>query len=276
MSGELTKTITNGVAEQGQQQKTIPLAKVVKDLKENGALFFVNAKHEPVIYLPRTPFQRYWPAGHDRVVSHVSSVYHDLSNGGYIKPTELAALLALLKEECYTGGRCLTELESPEVERDPIVQAVICFMSTTEVFDDMTATLLEKLRKTEIFRNVRGIEDFPILTNIFSRRLNRLTPALRGLGIEVCVQHKEDGSYCKMTRLKGFMKEVDALTRHASANPSVASPKQGIDFKPTDGSDGNERFDDAPQKQVPAEPKTQNAPTHEVPDNQVAAKGGAV
>ncbi len=276
MSGELN---LNGSADQGTGKKTVSLKKVVSDLKDDGAEFFVNAKHEPVVRLPKTPFQQYWPADHDRIVAHVSSVYHDLSEGGYIKSAELSSLLALLKEECYTGGRCLTELESPEVERDPIVQAVLCYMNTTGEFDGMTATLLEKLREKDIFCNVRGIEDFPVLTNIFSRRLNRLMPALRGLGIEVRVEHKEDGSHCKMTRLKTFTKEADALTRQSSANPSVANPKKGKDFKPTDGSDGTERFDEGPAKDRTTaagaeadQPKTAESPT---PDTKVADEGGA-
>lgn len=278
MNGQEQLTIVNGdgPGKQKPQPKTVPLQDVIAEVVRVGVQFFVNTKNEPVVFLPDNPFQQYWQAGHDRVESYLAAVYHDLSNGGYLKPAEQAAVICLLKDACYKGGRRFTELESPEAEKEPIIQALLYFINGVESFDGMTATLLSKLNEREIMRNVRGIEDFPILTNIFSRRLNRLTPVLRGLGIEVSIWHEEDGSHCKLKRLPNFAKEADALTRHASANPSVASPKEGKDFKPTDGSDGNERFDDAPQKQVPTEPKTQNAPTHEVPDNQIAAKGGAV
>jgi hypothetical protein len=141
----------------------------------------------------------------------------------------------------------------------------------------MTATLLTKLNEPNVIRHVKGVEELPALVNIFSRRLNRLTPALRGLGIEVSIWHKEDGSYCSLKRLGHFVKEADALTRQASGDPSVTTTKKGKDFKPADGSDGSERFDDAPIKELPPKPEAHvQAPAQEdVADNQVAVKGGA-
>ena len=96
--------------------KPITPRDVIKEVKDAGAEFLVNTKTEPVIFLPHTPFQQYWPAGHDRVQSYLAAVYHDLSKGGY-KPQDQAAIIALLKEECYTGSCQLTELESPKLRR---------------------------------------------------------------------------------------------------------------------------------------------------------------
>ncbi len=276
---QLTIVNGDGSGKQKPQPKSVPLQEVIAEVVRVGVQFLVNTKNEPVVFLPDTPFQQYWPAGHDRVESYLAAVYHDLSNGGYLKPAEQAAVISLLKDACYKGGRRFTELESPEAEKEPIIQALLYFINGVESFDGMTATLLSKLNEREIMRNVRGIEDFPILTNIFSRRLNRLTPVLRGLGIEVSIWHEEDGSHCKLKRLPNFRKEADALTRQSSADPSVANPKKGKDFKPTDGSDGTERFDEGPAKASIAAPvaeadqhKTEESPTQ---DNQVATEGGA-
>ncbi|MFN4259534.1 MAG: hypothetical protein ACK4RK_09560 [Gemmataceae bacterium] len=274
-------TLVNGEAsgKQKPQPKTVPLQEVIAEVVRVGVHFLVNTKNEPVVFLPDTPFQQYWPAGHDRVESYLAAIYHDLSHGGYLKSAEQAAVVALLKDACYKGGRRFTELESPEAEKEPIIQALLYFVNNVESFDGMTATLLSKLNEPDIMRKVRGIEDFPILTNIFSRRLNRLTPVLRGLGIEVSIWHEEDGSHCTLKRLPNFVKETDALTRQSSANPSVANPKKGNDFKPADGTDGTERFDVAPAKTQAADPvadteqsKTEVSPTL---DNQVAVEGGA-
>lgn len=276
---QLTLVNGEGTGKQKPQPKTVPLQEVIAEVVRVGVQFFVNTKNEPVVFLPDTPFQQYWPAGHDRVESYLAAVYHDLSNGGYLKSAEQAAVVALLKDACYKGGRRFTELESPEAEKEPIIQALLHFLNNVESFDGMTATLLSKLNEPDIMRKVRGIEDFPILTNIFSRRLNRLTPVLRGLGIEVSIWHEEDGSHCKLKRLPNFAKEADALTRQSSANASVANTKKGKDFKPTDGSDGTERFDEGPAKDrltaagaEADQPATSGSPT---PDNQVADVGGA-
>jgi len=275
--GDVVKVEGSGTKE--PRRKTVPLQDVIAEVVRVGVQFFVNTKNEPVVFLPDTPFQQYWPGDHDRVESYLAAVYYDLSGGGYIKPAELVAVIALLKDACYKGGRRLTELESPEVEREPIIQALLCFMNGVESFDGMTATLLGKLNEPDVRRKIRGIEDFPILTNIFSRRLNRLTPAIRGFGIEVSIWHEEDGSHCKLKRLPNFVKEADALTRQASGSPSGATRKQGRDFTTADDADGTERFDDASGTAQVSNPVAGNdhVPAEEPPAqvNHVVVGGGA-
>lgn len=215
--------------------KRLNLRRVIEDLKNSGVQFFVNTLTEPVVFLPDSPFQQYWKADDDRVRSHLSAAYHDLSKGDYLKHGERDMVLDLLKAECYKGGRRLTEIEGPQTENDPIVQALIVFASETESFDGMTSLLLDKLREHSVQNRIQSDQDFPILTNIFSRRLNRLVPALRGLGIEVTIWHEEDGSHTKLQRLPNFRREPDASTRQSSVEPSVAkvAGKKSLD-KPDD------------------------------------------
>ncbi|MEZ6142073.1 MAG: hypothetical protein R3B84_16025 [Zavarzinella sp.] len=227
-----------------KEKKAVSLTNLIANLKELKLEFYVNTKNEPVVFLPDSPFEKYWPAVHDRVASYICTVYYDLSEGGHIKPSDFTALLYLLKEECYKGGRRLTEIESPEAEKEPIIQALLCYLNRYDSFEGMTATLLNKLSEQEIARKITGFENFPVLTNIFSRRLNRLKPVLRGLGIEADIWHEEDGSHCKVKRMSDFRVESDAFTRQSSGIASVAIPIKGKDFHPTDGSDEKARFDD--------------------------------
>lgn len=270
-------TVSGNEPGKPEPRKTVPLKKVIADAIEVGVQFLVNTKNEPVVFLPDTPFQQYWPAGHDRVESYLAVSYHDLSGGGYLKAGELAAIVALLKDECYKGGRRMTDIESPETEKDPIVQAVLYFMNGVELFDGMTATLLSKLNEPDIMRKVRGAEDFPILTNIFSRRLNRLTPILRGLGMELKLWHEEDGSHCRLKRLPNFVIEADALIRQSSVEPSVAGSLTGKDFRPADGTDGTERFDEIPEIAKVLDAKNDQEMAELTANNEIqnAVEGGA-
>jgi hypothetical protein len=222
-------------------KKAVPLSKVIKQLIDDGKQFFVNSLLKPVVHIPDDPYQQYWEVTHERFLAHVSAVYHALTNE-YLKTADRDMLIELLKEECYKGGRRLTEVEAALVEKDSIVQAVLLFLrNRKDDFDGLTRNLLAELRKDFIQdRIVPPDPDFPILTNIFSRRLNQLVPALRDLGVSCQINHEEDGSHAKVQKLAHFKPVADALEKKASGQPSAASadPPKGI--AAPDGSDGTD------------------------------------
>jgi hypothetical protein len=93
-------------------------------------------------------------------------------------------------------------------------------------------------------------DDIPVFTNIFSRRLRRLIPALKGYGVSVSIEHKEDGSHCTLDCLETFQSEptiavtqADASSVESSASSSDVTVRKGKDLPPTDDSDGENRVD---------------------------------
>jgi hypothetical protein len=234
---------TEGRGNVGNTEKSA-LNFVLQRLKDDGIGFFVNTKLEPVLFIPDAAFEQYWLVDHDRVSAYIATTYLDGAES-FIRPAFLSALLMLIKEECYNGGRLFTEVEQVEAEREPIIQSLICCMNRIDSFEGMTAALLSKLNESDIRKSVSAVEQLPLLTNIFSRRLKRLTPKLRGLGIEVIIEHKEDGSHCRVSRLPHFEKEPDDLRRQPSVESSAVSIVGGRDYVPTDGVDGNERVEES-------------------------------
>jgi hypothetical protein len=230
-------------------KKAAPLSKVIKQLIDDGKQFFVNSLLRPVVLIPDDPYQQYWEVTHERFLAHVSAVYHALTNE-YLKTADRDMLIELLKEECYKGGRRLTEVEAALVEKDSIVQAVLLFLSNRkDDFDGLTRDLLAELRKDFIQdRIVPPDADFPVLTNIFSRRFNQLVPALRDLGISGEITHADDGSHCKLRKLAHFQPVADALERKASGQPSAATADPPKGTAAPDGSDGT---DGSPGKEHP-------------------------
>jgi hypothetical protein len=134
-------------------------------------------------------------------------MYIEITNGGILKSIERDFLLAQIREECRRGGRRLTEVESKETDDDVIVQGIMALMNEQAKFSGRTVSLLKQLRAIQSNGNISFAEEIPIFTNIFSRKLNRLIPVLRGYGIDVEMEHKEDGSHCSLTRLDSFKKE---------------------------------------------------------------------
>lgn len=230
-------------------RKPPPLSKIIEKLIEEGIQFYMNSLLKPVVYIPDDPYQKYWEVGHERFHAHVSAAYHSLTKE-YLRTADRDMLIEILKEECYKGGRRLTEVEAALVEKDSIIQAVLLYLSYgKDDFDGLTRDLLRELRKDFIQdRIVPPDPDFPVLTNIFSRRLNALVPALRDLGVHAETSHAEDGSHCKLRRLETFMTVADALESKASGHTSGATPSTAKGTAAPDGTDGN---DDASGKEHP-------------------------
>jgi hypothetical protein len=237
-------------------RKTAPLSKVIQQFIDDGKQFFVNSLLKPVVFIPDDPYQQYWEVTHERFLAHVSAEYYALTKE-YLRTTERDMLVELLKEECYKGGRRMTEVEAALVEKDSIVQAVLLFLSNRkDDFDGLTRDLLAELRAAFIQdRIVPPDPDFPVLTNIFSRRLNQMVTALRDLGICGEVAHAEDGSHCRLRKLENFRPVADALRTDASGQPSVATTDRPKGTAAPDGSDGT---DGPPAKEHPFVTRTEN------------------
>lgn len=192
---------------------------VVQRMQADNLEFFVNTENEPTLKFPNDPHQKEWLADSQRVNDYLHSTHFELTKR-FLKSSEKEYLLAQIREDCRTGGMRLSEDESAETEQDPIIQAVLYLMNQREKFDGLTARLLTELRKIQSDQGVMTKEDLPSFVNVFSRQLRRLIPKLKGFGIRVSLEHKEDGSHCKLERLADFQAEPTDGSRGASSGES--------------------------------------------------------
>lgn len=242
------------------------LTDVIKQLVVDGVEFFLDSHLEPTLHVPDDAFQQDWPVDSQRTQDLLTTVYYEISKGGMLKASERDFLLSQIREECRRGGRRFAESEAPGTDRDVVIQGVLCLMNERSSFDDRTAVLLRELRRIQREQRISMVEEIPVFTNIFSRRLGRLIPTLRGYGILASFRHQEDGSYCQLQRLPTFQSEPEArLTQpkapddsheDASVLSSGENPKQGTALAMADDTDGEVRFDSPRAKATMSPPQT--------------------
>lgn len=242
------------------EDRKVRRAKLIERLRaDEGVQFFLNSILEPTIHVPGDAFQKDWPVDSQRVSDLVVAAYY-AENEAILSAGEREFILSQIREECRAGGRRASETEATQTEKDVIVQGVLYLMNQQPEFDDQTCVLLGKLRTNQLEGKTAQHEEIPAFTNIFSRRLRRLIPVLKGYGIEVSMRHQEDGSYCKLVRLATFQREGDSTTelakaadgenRQPSGQPSGGTTKKGKEFKKADATDGENRFDDPKDKEA--------------------------
>ena len=168
---------------------------IYTQLQEDKVEFFLNTQLEPTVLIPNDGFQKEWPVDSMRFQDLLVSVFYEISKGEILKSNERDFLMAQIREECRKGGRRLTEPETAETDEDVIVQAILALVNREPEFSNQTVILLKSLRKIQKEGCLSSSEEIPIFTNIFSRKLGRLIPVLRGYGIEVVMEHKESGNH---------------------------------------------------------------------------------
>lgn len=231
---------------------------VVRKLKGEGVEFFLNTDLEPTVHIPQDGFRKDWPADSQRVQDLVVSVYYELSGEQILKPSEREILMSLIREDCRKGGRRLSDSESEKTENDVYLQAILYLMNLHPIYEDKTSVLLGLLSSIQEQRKISRAEEISVFTNVFSRRLGRLIPILKGYGLDVSFSHTEFGSQCRIVRLESFQREQEAFTAlpkqpdgsalRSSVESSVANALKGASFKQADATDGDIRFDTVEDK----------------------------
>ena len=179
---------------EGTNAKGCRLIEVFSQMRDDGCEFFVNSQLHPTVEIPDDGFQQDWAADSQRIQDLVISLYYEMT-GERITSPEREFLMALLREECRKGGRRHSENEAEETDSDVIVQAVLFHMNSNGSFTGRTVDLVKALRETQKSGQISEAESIPVFTNIFSRRLRRLVPVLKGYGVGVTMEHKEEGSH---------------------------------------------------------------------------------
>jgi hypothetical protein len=222
---------------------------VFNQMKADGCEFFLNSRLKPTVKIPDDEFQTEWATDDQRVQDLLVSLHYELT-GELLKPAERDFLLTQLREECRKGGRRFSEIEADETEKDVIVQAILCLMNRNIAFSGPMVLLQKRLGDLQATGALHYTDDIPVFTNIFSRKLRRLIPALKGYGVSVSIEHKEDGSHCTLDCLETFQREptmavtqADASSDESSESSSDVTTRQGKDLPPTDDSDGENRVD---------------------------------
>lgn len=130
----------------------------------------------------------------------------------------------LIREDCRRGARKLAEFECEDFEENLLVHVLVAVVQTCGSDFEVATSELHRLVSERADR--RGIWSFDIspFVNVFARRLRRLSCELAAVGLRVDFTHREDGSYCRVTRTDAWKPEG---TEGSSADPSVdASARQ--------------------------------------------------
>lgn len=251
-------------SEQGADKPTPRDARwkeIYTQLQEDKVQFFLNTELEPTVRIPTDGFRTEWPVDSQRFQDLLVSMFFEITEE-ILKSTDRDFLMAQIREECRKGGRELTEPEAEKTDEDVIVQTVVTLMNRMETFSGLTGLLSKELKKILDANFLSFSEGIPTFTNIFSRKLNRLIPVLRGYGVEVVMEHKESGSHCTLTRMESFQKEPlpeeivpDGSTNQSSAKSSGATPKSGAGLPPADDADGEYRADPPKMSSGASDPK---------------------
>lgn len=275
-----TKT-TNGkvVAEESRWPE------LFTQLQEDRTEFFMNSKLEPTLLIPGDGFRQEWPADSQRVQDLLTTMYYELT-ASILKSTERELLLSLIREECRRGGRRLTEDEAAGTEQDVIVQGIVALVNAAAlakqageadinpVFNGRTAILQKLLNGFQSDGVISAHEEIPIFTNIFARKLNRLIPVLRGYGIEVVMEHKEDGSYVSVRKLDSFQPEMPRQQAEAEADGSAKEPS-GESSGRTHGPQTGSAAPDDTDGSFRSDPPSSKAAADGVTPTATNKKGGA-
>ncbi len=180
---------------------------LVKHFRDEGCGFFVSPQLVPTIRLPDENHQSDWEVDSQRVRDRLVSTWIEKKKQVPTRSVQ-DLTLRMLREECRKEGRQHSEAESVQAEQDPIVRTLLALMNSAEHYEERTSELNTKLRELELEHGEGG--SITPFTSIFSRQLNRLVPVLRGYGVGVAIDHREDGSHVTVTRLGSFKLEPDA------------------------------------------------------------------
>lgn len=211
---------------------------MVREMAKQEVEFFLNSANEPTVRMPTDPFQQEWPADSQRVIDHMQLLYHEVEKS-LPSRAHLNLSMMMLREECRNGGRRLSQAEEAEKDNDPILQTLHEFTSSKCSYHGRTSILLSALRDIHFSRNDHIGTVFTPFIHVFSRKLRRLIPTLRGFGIEVSISHQEDGSYCTVKRLPDFQVEVTDASEDQTSAPYT---RLGTNLPEPDGTDGNIRM----------------------------------
>lgn len=256
--------------------------KIFKQLQEDNIEFFLNTDLEPTVLIPTDGYQKEWPVNSERFQDQLVSVFYEISGGEILRASERDFVTTQIRLECHKGGRQLTASEAEKTDQDVIVQAILALMNELKEFSGQTAVLVSRLRKIQAEEKISSAGEIPIFTNIFSRKLNRLIPVLRGYGIEVVMEHKDSGSHCTLKRLDSFQNEpsiddavYEGSTSQSSAQPSGVKPCTGRQIQTSDGTDGEMRYEGVEEKSSLKIPQTNNPVPLPTTLNDSVKKGGA-
>lgn len=244
---------------------------IYTQLVEDKVQFFLNTELEPTVRIPSDGFRTEWPVDSQRFQDLLVSMFFEITKE-ILKSTDRDFLMAQIREECRKGGRELTEPEVAKTDEDVIVQTVVALMNRVEMYSGLTGLLCMELKKIQNGNALSYSDGIPTFTNIFSRKLNRLIPVLRGYGVDVSMEHKESGSHCTLKRMESFQKEplpeeilTDGSNNQSSATSSGVTPISGADLPPADDADGEYR----------ADPPKMSSGASESKNNAPSKKGGA-
>lgn len=173
----------------------------------------------PCISFPDDTTEPAWPLYDQRVYAWFAEEIHRIAPAVFAKDRDILPALRILE------GRAWKLPPRPPsanptwrfLEGDAVSVAMIAYANQKGGFQGRTRTLFDELGKYEIqtrLERARLASKFPANTQALSRQLQwkRRNQALAYVGLDVSIEHKEDGSHCWLQlRRTLFVRETDSI-----------------------------------------------------------------
>ena len=199
---------------------------------------FCDDLETPLAILPDDA-HRAWKLASERVRVWIHERFFSQTNR-FLSPSDLSAVIRLLQGEAWRAPRRSLQ-ENPvwqEIEASPVGQAIAIYGNIRGNFQGRTATFLNALLRTDIQSRIAPrSQHFPRITQVFSRRLSALIPLLRVIGLELVIEHREDGSHCTLTVQPHFDRDADGISVSPSGFAAAGHPSAARISASNDGTD---------------------------------------
>jgi hypothetical protein len=237
--GDLQKEVKNHAAEHdGLAVMALRLA------ESRGLEVFCDQLRNPCVRLPDDLNDPIWPLYHQRVKAWFAD-HLQAEAGVFVTDKDLLPVLRVLEGRAWKAPRRPPSADPTwqQIERDPVALALIAYANQYGEYEGLTRELFQRLHRPDIQARLQlaGLSHkFPINTQVLSRRINfkPLQHTLSVIGLDVSVEHKDDGSHCTLRmRRPAFVPEPDAIFVIPSASVSGGKERRPNKLGQPDGAD---------------------------------------
>lgn len=229
------KVVPDAEADEPSEEAPIEGSTIVLEIADQANLsVFCDDLGNPCVVIPTLEGDQVWPLRHDRIKAWIAERFHR-QTGVFVTDKDLNQSFRVLEGRAWNSEKRSPTVDAVwrNIERDPVAIALIDFANQQGEFSGRTRDLFRELNSTRIvarLQNAGLISKFPVNTQAFSRGVSRVRDALKTLGLYVDLEHKQDGSHCKLVlagATQSFARETEGHCVIASANTaSVSRPKQ--------------------------------------------------
>lgn len=233
--------VARAVQADERPERTI-LECVLRLLRTDEITLYCDYAGQPFIRLPGSSPSQACPIRSKRFRSWLARECYS-QTGHLLLDREIDRIVNVVEGEAWERGhRDSVEPRVLElIEGEPVAEAVIQFMSRKTRYEELVTQFFDDLTKTAKRYRIIGRKGgrWPGAAWVLSRRLRKVMPLLRQLGIEVKIRHTNRGSLVTLTNARNA-RQGDACSVTASPRASPPNPSVPGQLEAGDGMDGQQ------------------------------------